>query len=163
MKKLLLLMLLLGQVAFSQLQFQDNCMQSLNVNFDAINTIDKCSPHVGVELQGSVKPIYARTGFQTLEIANRQHFVFQNAVGLNLTLKHTKDLCLYSGLRGGVATAKHARMYSTVGAELGFDYRIVEDVAVGIRGTMDRRSDGEAFHDGIKAYHNCYLVLRFKI
>jgi len=143
MKKITLA-LLFTSVGYAQVEFNKVEYFTASVIADPYASAKEKGLLIGAEIE-YVGLVYTRVGithFSKLKDGYTDAIV---GIGINLTSGYFGEVRYYAGGRIGVI--KRQATNATAGAEAGIDFKVNETLFVGVRGTLDYRSDQE-FYDG---------------
>jgi hypothetical protein len=138
MKKLLFVLLICASVQ-GQVKSKDSETFSVSVVLDPSASIKEKGLNLGFEIEYS-GAVYARASVTTFSALKGGYYDFTGAFGGTLSLGTFEKLNAYSGIRIGLIR-RSTFTYPTYGLEAGLNYKITENLLVGIRSTYDYRSD----------------------
>jgi hypothetical protein len=138
MKKLLFVLLICAS-AKGQVKFKDSETFNFSVVLDPRASIEEKKANIGLEIEYS-GAIYARASVTTFSALKGGYCDFTGAFGGTLSLGAFEKLNAYSGVRIGLIRRSKST-YPTYGLEAGLNYKLTENLLVGIRSTYDYRSD----------------------
>jgi hypothetical protein len=135
MKKLILLLLICASVQ-GQIKFKDKETFNVSVVLDPKASFKEKALNLGLEIEYS-GTVYARASVTTFSALKGEYYDFTGAFGGTLSLN---KLEAYSGIRIGLIR-RSTFTYPTYGLEVGLNYKLIDNLLVGIRSTYDYRSD----------------------
>jgi len=137
MKKLITTALLTFSI-MSNAQFREYFTVSLAI--DPTATVKEKSPNVVLEVEYYQKWLYVKASTQVLPALQGGYFDYGGGAGLNINLGMYEKTRLYAGGRLGVIR-RGGYGYPLAGAEAGINHYVSENVFIGLRATLDHRTD----------------------
>lgn len=146
MKKLLTIAcLLIWGINTAQVRFVDEEYGTISIGVDPNATIKEHSPNVNFNLGLVSYWKYVGANIQVLPGIKGGYIDFTGNFGVNVTTDRFNKMRLYSGLRLGFIkrgyTESKVYTYPLVGCELGANYTICNNTFIGVRSSLDYRSD----------------------
>jgi hypothetical protein len=160
--KIIITLLLVSTLSFSQSEFRLNKKETFNVTA----TVDPAASYheKGIDFVSELEysgPIYAKLGIESFAALYAGYADIHGAMGLNFTSGMYEKFRYY----GGIRLAKVWRGDSSrvmFGQELGIDYNLSDNVFIGVRFTRDKRTDQEIFNWTPETKYSNFIRIGYK-
>lgn len=166
MKKLLITLVIILAATFSQAQTTHLERFTLAVFSDPVAT-HKDGVNAGAEIEYQVNWFYVR--FSTFVFPELRGFTYTDVIGslgYNLHLNKLADYNwrMYTGLRLG-SILRRGEPFATWGGEAGIDHYFQSGFFLGVRATLDRRTDATIWGHNEKPYwgESGYIRIGFEL
>lgn len=162
MKNSILIFILLFALNTINAQFflkpKDHESFNVHLNLDPFASIKENGLNINTEVEYSGRYVYVKGGIEVFTgLPRKPYFDWHGGIGLNLTSGPLSQFRYYTGIRLGRIYRGSYGANPFIGSEAGITYNFSKDIAIGLRGTYDRRSDQALFYDPIFWRFSGYL------
>lgn len=157
--KNIIIALLFTSALSAQVRFNETEYFTVSVISDPYASAKEKGLLIGGEIE-YVGLIYTRVGITHFEALKDGYTDFIGGIGVNLTSGYFGEVRYYGGVRLGVIKRESAN--ATAGGELGIDFKLGNTLFMGVRGTLDYRSDQEFYDYPNNIMPSGFLRIGFK-
>ncbi len=147
-----------GQAWFKGEEIQQ--FSSISISMDPNSNLKSSNKNISIEYERSYEKFYARAEGRYVDHPDFSYMELIIGSGIHFSFfKENKD-AFYVGLRAG-AIHRKSKLYYTVGVGAGINYRLGEKFIVGVRTTMDNRTDLKIWNQPNKFVNSNYIKFGF--
>ncbi len=136
--------------------FQNN-LSSISISSDIVDNFKSSSKNIAIELEKSFNKSYVKGEMRYIDHQNSSYIEASFSAGLHFSF-FKKGETFYVGIREGVIYRQKS-FYNTIGGELGINFILNKRIVLGVRTTMDYRTDLELFNAPSKFVHSNYVKI----
>jgi len=154
---------LLCGIANAQSNFRINKTESFNfgIVIDPYASYKEKGLNIGAEIE-YCGLVYTRASLTYFGALNVKYIDAIGAFGINFTSGTFENIRYYAGGRLGIIN-REGNVYPTMGCESGIDFKITDNITLGIRTTLDKRSDFEFYNESSEMRGSGFVKIGFKL
>lgn len=139
--------------------YKNGPISSIGISMDPNANLSSSSKNISIEYELSFKRFYLRTEMRYVDHSESSYADVSFAAGLHFSF-FKKGESFYVGLREG-GIYRNKKIYNTVGGEFGVNLTINKRLYLGLRTTLDYRTDMKIWNLPSKFVNSNYIKLGF--
>ncbi len=145
-----------GQKWFNGKEMQK--FSSISISTDPNENFKSSRKNIAIEYERSYEKYYARIEARYVDHSEYSYTDVSLGAGIHFSFfKHKRD-AFYLGIRAG-AIYRKSNIYETVGIEAGINWRLGKKMIIGVRTTVDNRTDMKLWNAPSKFVNSNYIKL----
>lgn len=136
---------------------KDN-FSSISISMDPNSNLKSSTKNIATEFERTFTKFYVRAEFRYVDSPKSSYIDNSIAAGLHFSFFKKENDAFYVGVREG-GIFRENKVFNTIGGELGINLRLNSKIVIGVRTTLDYRTDQKIWHLPSKFVNSNYIKI----